>query len=80
MQRPAIDSAELALYAKAFRMKQFGLCPRCGEKSLVRWENPPCGLQEVACRRCGWSFKYSDVDIIRAEDPDDIILEAARRH
>lgn len=73
---PMLDAG----YTAAFRLKHFGRCPRCDEKALIRWEEPPYGVQEIVCRRCGWNFKYSDVDIIRAEDPDDIVLEAARRH
>lgn len=74
---PYVEFPEFDIYNKAFRLKMFGRCPKCGgdvtaERDLVN--NKTFG----GCVTGDLEFSFSDTDMMAAADPDDIVLDIVR--
>ncbi len=76
---PYVEFPEFDLYNKAFRLKNFGLCPKCGSgvQSLRDVANRK---QDTRCEGsgCGFTSECYDTTLVGADDPDDIILDIVR--
>ena len=77
---PYKEFPEFDLYNKAFRLKMFGVCPKCGSgtQSLRDVVNRK---QDGRCQdsKCDFTFEHYDTALRNVNDFDDIVLGIVRK-
>ena len=77
---PYTEFPEFDLYNKAFRLKMFGVCPKCGF-GVQSLRDVASRKQSGRCEdfRCDFTFEYYDTALLNSDDPDDIVLDIVRK-
>ncbi len=77
---PYKEFPEFDLYNKAYRLKTFGLCPKCsfGIQSMRDVANRKWSGQ---CKGSGCDFEFEcyDTALLSVDGPDDIVLNIVRK-
>lgn len=74
------DDTNHLLLARAYQLKRFGQCPRCGQRGISRHHNMTMNRAVYFCRalRCGWNAIVADLDLVTAQHPDDVLVRICR--